>query len=401
MSSPYGTGAYVHIPFCERRCDYCDFATWTDRSHLMAAYVDACVSHAQALRGEHPGAIDHVFFGGGTPSLLPPDDLGRIVDALQPTPDAEITVEVNPDSFSDRHARVYAASGVNRISMGVQSMDDEVLVALGRTHNRDNVAQAVRAARGAGIEHVNVDLIYGSPVESFRSWIASVSAALSDDIDHLSCYALTVEPGTPLGASVAAGTARAPDDDDQAAKYEAIDELCESAGLSWYEISNWARPGGECRHNQNTWAGGNYLAVGAAAHGFMDGARFWNVRTPERYIEAVSTTGDPVAVRVPQSLQDRYVETLMLGLRTRTGVDLAGWPDAVIQTAADLVDIGLLVAGGRSAPPNFDQSGRPSQTRDADSCHGADGQRFSLTRRGRLLASHVMSELASHLPDGR
>jgi len=376
--TPFGFGAYVHIPFCERRCDYCDFATWTDRSHLIDEYLDACVEHARTMVARRAERIEHVFFGGGTPSLVPPERLVEIVAALEPVDGAEITVEVNPDSFTARHAEIYARSGINRISIGVQSMDDTVLTALGRTHDRDNVARAVDYVRDAGIAQCSLDLIYGSPAETLESWVASVRGALALRPDHLSCYALTVEPGTPLGKAIAGGVAPAPDDDAQADRYELIDELCETGGLEWYEISNWARPGSECRHNQNTWAGGAYLAIGAAAHGFVDGSRYWNVRTPERYIEAIQSNGPAVAGTSRVSEADLVDESLMLGLRTRTGVDLGDWAESVKATARQLIADGVLALSDRQFP-------KPE----------SGAFRVALTQKGRLLASHVITELAA------
>jgi putative oxygen-independent coproporphyrinogen III oxidase len=239
-------GIYVHIPFCATRCDYCDFATWTDREHLIDDYVDACIAHVHALA---PPPATSVFFGGGTPSLLPGPTLARLLDAIPRAEGAEVTVECNPDSVDLAKLRHYAHAGVNRVSFGVQSMRAHVLVALGRTHDPDNVARAVDAARAAGIGRVNLDLIYGTPGESVSDWEATLAGALALTPDHVSAYGLTVEPGTPLGKAVAAGARPAPDDDDQALKYEIADDVLTAAGRPWYEISNWARPGEECRHN--------------------------------------------------------------------------------------------------------------------------------------------------------
>ena len=317
MTAP-PSGVYVHVPFCAHRCDYCDFATWTDRAHLIDDYVDACVADLErrTVAGEVPCA-GSVFFGGGTPSLLPARQLVRILDAIPRVAGAEITVECNPDSTDRAQLEVLAAAGVNRVSIGVQSMNTRVLAALNRTHDPSNVIRAVDAARAAGIGRVNLDLIYGTPGETLADWRATLDGALALSPDHVSAYALTVEPGTPLGQAVAAGTRRAPDDDDQADKYVAADDALTAAGLDWYEISNWARPGEECRHNLLYWQGGDYLAIGCAGHGKTGGRRWWNVRTPERYVAAVRAQTSPVAGSEQLDAHGREVEMLGLALRTR------------------------------------------------------------------------------------
>ncbi|HEY5011592.1 MAG TPA: radical SAM family heme chaperone HemW, partial [Acidimicrobiia bacterium] len=278
-------GVYVHVPFCAHRCDYCDFATWTDRAHLMGDYVDACVADLRRhdAASTLPPATS-VFFGGGTPSLLPAELLVRVLDAIPRVEGAEVTVECNPDSVDAAKLTAYRAAGVDRLSFGVQSSRPHVLAALGRTHDRDNVARSIATARDAGFERVSVDLIYGTPGETIDDWNRTLDDVLALEPDHVSAYALTVEPATPLGKLVAAGASPAPDDDDQADKYAIVDARLVDAGFAWYEISNWARPGQECRHNLLYWTGGDYLAIGCAAHGYTNGRRWWTVRTPERYI---------------------------------------------------------------------------------------------------------------------
>jgi len=250
-------GVYVHIPFCAHRCDYCDFATWTDREHLVDAYVDACVRELEQTYRDAPAASS-VFFGGGTPSLLPPGQLTRILDAIGREPDAEVTVECNPDSVDAQKFDAYRAAGVNRLSFGVQSMVPHVLQALGRTHDPANVERAVELARAAGFERCSVDLIYGTAGESTDDWRQSLEGALALGVEHVSAYALTIEAGTPLGRDVAAGRAVAPDDDDQADKYLIADEVLSAHGYEWYEISNWARPGESCRHNELYWTSASW-----------------------------------------------------------------------------------------------------------------------------------------------
>ena len=357
-------GVYVHVPFCAARCDYCDFATWTDRAHLVQAYVDACATDVRrrALRCELPPASS-IFFGGGTPSLLTPEQFSTILREIPRAPGAEVTAECNPDSVDGAKLDGYADAGVNRLSFGVQSMRPHVLRALGRTHDRDNVATAVDAARRAGFERLNVDLIYGTPGESLDDWRTTLVDALALGPDHVSAYALTVEPGTQLGRMVSEGTRRRPDDDDQADKYALTDEVLEQAGLSWYEISNWSRPGQECRHNELYWHGGEYAGIGCAAHGHTDGRRWWNVRTPERYIARIDAGVEPSAGGETIDDRLRAEEELALGLRTRHGVRLDPGTEAI---ATSLADLGLI---------------------------GRDGDRWRLTLRGRLLASEVTVRL--------
>ena len=371
-------GVYVHVPFCSVRCEYCDFATWTDREHLIDEYVDACVTHVQALRDEGglPDASS-VFFGGGTPSLLPGPTLARLLDAIPRREGAEVSVECNPDSVDEEKLRTYAAAGVNRVSFGVQSMRAHVLLSLGRTHDRDNVARAVSAARAAGIERINLDLIYGTPGESVADWEATLTEALALAPEHVSAYALTVEAGTPLGKAVAAGARPAPDDDDQATKYDLADDVLAASGRPWYEISNWAQAGAECRHNLVYWRQGDYAAVGCAAHGHSRGRRFWNLRTPERYMEAVRTGASPEAGEERLDRREQAAEALTLALRTRAGIKVAGvvaddprvvayTDESVGEVVGELVDIGLLVR---------------------------EDDRVVLTRAGRLLANEVSARL--------
>jgi len=357
-------GVYVHIPFCASRCDYCDFATWTDRDHLVDAYVAACVADLEqrGARGELVPATS-VFFGGGTPSLLPAGDLVRILDAVPRASDAEVTVECNPDSVDVAKLAAYRDAGVNRLSFGVQSMRTHVLVALGRTHDPDNVQRAVESARAAGFERFNLDLIYGTPGETLDDWCATLEGALALDPPHISAYALTVEPATALGRRVAAGAQPGPDDDDQADKYLRADELLTDAGLDWYEVSNWARPGHECRHNLLYWDQSDYVAIGCAAHGHVEGRRWWNVRAPERYVDHITRGSAPEAGAEELDAATRAEEGLALALRTRAGVEAARLP---VTTLDDLVAAGLLAPAG---------------------------SRVVLTRRGRLLTTDVTARL--------
>ncbi len=373
-------GVYVHVPFCAARCDYCDFATWTDRAHLIGHYVDACVCDVER-RGLRPATS--VFFGGGTPSLLEAAQLVRILEAIPRVPGAEVTIECNPDSVDQAKLDAYAAAGVNRLSFGVQSMRTHVLASLGRTHDPANVTRAVEWARAAGFSRINLDLIYGTPGESVDDWKATLDGALALGPSHVSAYALTVEPGTPLGRAVAARERAAPDDDDQAVKYELADDRLRAAGLEWYEISNWALPGDECRHNLLYWGQGEYVGIGCAAHGHTLEAgglarRWWNVRTPDRYLAAISAGDLPEAGSERLDPGTREGERLVLGLRTRTGIKLE-------RVNADFSPVGL-------CPVDVcihELAGAGLLER-----RGGDA---TLTLRGRLLANEVAARLLASL----
>jgi putative oxygen-independent coproporphyrinogen III oxidase len=357
-------GVYVHIPFCAARCDYCDFATWTDRAHLIDRYVEACVRDLErrAARGELVPATS-VFFGGGTPSLLAASQLLRILDAIPREPLAEVTVECNPDSVDAAKLEAYRAGGINRLSLGVQSMRPHVLAALGRTHDPAKVGRAVRSARAVGFERLNLDLIYGTPGETLDDWRATLDAALAMEPTHISAYALTVEPATPLGQAVAAGSRPAPDDDDQADKYAIADERLAAAGLEWYELSNWSRPGNECAHNLLYWQQDEYTAIGCAAHGYTGGRRWWNVRTPERYIDRVAGGQPTESGAEVLDTERRWEEAIVLALRTRAGAPVSDRARPVVD---ELSGLGLVEdVGGR----------------------------IVLTRRGRLMANEVTVRL--------
>jgi oxygen-independent coproporphyrinogen-3 oxidase len=341
------------VPFCAARCDYCAFATWTDRHDLQEAYLDACRLDIEGHVSSGMPAATSVFVGGGTPSLVSPSALARVLAAIPRAPGCEVTVECNPDTVTPSLCSEYAEAGVNRVSLGVQSMVDHVLVSLGRTHSPANVERAVRLFRSVGLRSINLDLIYGAAGETLDDWRRTLESALALEPAHVSAYALTVEPGTAL----ADDAARHPDDDDQAAKYLAAVSLLSDAGLEWYEISNWARPGFECRHNRLYWSMGEYQAFGCAGHSHRGGRRFWNVRTPERYIAAVSDGRSPEAGGERLDPSGRRLEALQLAVRTRDGVPL----DAL--DPSDLAALDGLV-----------------EQRDS---------RLVLTPRGRLLANEV------------
>jgi oxygen-independent coproporphyrinogen-3 oxidase len=353
VTEPFGV--YVHIPFCTRRCGYCAFATWSDRHHLQQQYCDAL--RADIAAGDL-APVTSVFVGGGTPTLVDPTELVRVLAAIPTVAGAEVTVECNPDDVTVEMMRTYVAGGVTRVSIGVQSLVPHVLAALDRGHTPDNVARAVAAVRQAGIGSVNLDIIYGAAGETLADWRHTVEGVIALGPSHVSAYALTVEPGTPL----ADRPQLHPDDDDLADKYELADELLTAAGLSNYEVSNWSLPGHECRHNILYWRQGDYRGFGSAAHSHRSGRRWWNVRTPERYIAAVEAGESTQAAGETLDGETRRIEGLQLALRMREGVPAEALTDALeVEGMEGLVEL-------------------------------AEG-RARLTRAGRLLANEVSLRL--------
>jgi len=348
-------GVYVHVPFCSSRCDYCAFATWTDRAHLVDDYLAAVRDDIRRAFATEERAVESVFVGGGTPSLVPAEGLVAALAEIPLAPGAEVTVECNPDDVGEELLAVYRGGGVNRISLGVQSMVPRVLGLLGRHHDPGNVIAAVEAIGAVGFDSFNLDLIYGAATETLGEWRTTLIAAMALDPPHVSAYGLTVEAGTPL----AADPARYPDDDVQADEYELADDLLTGGGLANYEVSNWARPGHECRHNQLYWRQHDYLGFGCAAHSHVAGRRWWNLRTPERYLDAVRSVGPTEAAGETLDPPTRRVEGLQLALRTSGGVPVDAFGD---DDRSELLDGGLLER---------------------------HGERLTLTRRGKLLANEV------------
>ena len=316
LPPPDQFGVYLHIPFCSRRCDYCAFATWDDRGHLQAEYMAALLRDVEQAVANGLQTVDTVFVGGGTPSLVDPDQLMSVINALSLSLKPEITIECNPDNVSEALMHAYKKGGATRISLGVQSMRTNVLKILGREHNPENVRTAVEAAKAAGIEEINLDLIYGSVGESIDDVRSTIGEVVALQPTHVSAYGLTVEPGTPLSRD----PSRFPDDDDEADKYLLINSLLEVAGYANYEISNWSRQGSECRHNLLYWRQGNYLGFGCAAHSHVSGRRSWNVRTPDRYIDLVASGESREASFEDLSAEARTLEALQLALRMRDGI---------------------------------------------------------------------------------
>jgi oxygen-independent coproporphyrinogen-3 oxidase len=329
-------GLYIHIPFCTAKCGYCDFNSYAGHDHLIPSYSQTLLTEASLWERTLAGrSVTSVFFGGGTPSLNPVDEMRMILDGLRRmftiAPDAETTLEANPGSLTEEYLRGLREIGFNRISIGVQSFDDEELKSLDRIHSAQDASDGFAAARAAGFENINLDLIYGLPDQPLSRWQANLEQAIALGSEHLSLYGLTIEDGTPLARDIARGRKQAPDADAQAEQYEWTQERMASAGYEHYEISNWARRGRACSHNLVYWQHHEYLGLGAGAHSFVNGARFSSVLLPNRYIELVEDSAamegarqmrhlvgvEPVTPELAQS------DALILGLRLIEGVALA------------------------------------------------------------------------------
>jgi putative oxygen-independent coproporphyrinogen III oxidase len=364
-------GVYVHVPFCASRCGYCDFNTYVPGDGVSAdGYVEAILGEvrfaAAVLGGILPSAAT-VFVGGGTPTLLPAAELAAILAAIPRAPDAEVTVEANPETVDDDLLAALRGAGVTRLSLGMQSAAPHVLATLDRRHTPGRAVAAARAAREAGFEHVSLDLIYGTPGETDADFAGSLDAALATGVDHLSAYALTVEPGTRLHARVRRGALPQPDDEVQARHYRAADAALAAAGLAWYEVSNWAAGQAACcAHNLGYWRSHDWWGLGPGAHSHVGGVRWWNVLHPTRYAARVADGRSPAAGR--EILTDTQVRTerTMLEVRLADGLTLDA---AALAAAAQLADDGLL---------------------DGEALE--DG-RARLTLDGRLLADRVAREL--------
>ena len=334
MSAPRSLSAYIHVPFCAVRCGYCDFNTYTHAElgggGSQAEYADNAMAEmdltlaADRAAGYEYEDISTVFFGGGTPTLLPADDLVRMLDHLRsliPLADgAEVTTEANPDSVTRASLSRLADGGITRVSIGMQSAVPSVLATLDRTHDPERVPQVVQWAKDAGLQ-VSLDLIYGTPGETLADVETSVRAALACEVDHLSAYSLIIEGNTAMARQLRRGELEAPDPDDMADKYELVDDLTREAGLSWYEVSNFARtPEHRSRHNLAYWRGADWWGIGPGAHRHRDGLRAWNVKHPSRYARMLAAGELPVADSEQVAAQDRLVERIMLELRIADGL---------------------------------------------------------------------------------
>jgi len=328
---------YIHIPYCVKRCGYCDFNTYTpselrsgdlsaDISGVSEGYIDRVLKEIDQARSEvNVAIVPTIFFGGGTPTLLQAHDLNRVIAKIKSefevSKDCEITIEANPDTVTEDLLTKLREGGFNRISFGMQSAVPHVLATLDRTHKPEGVNKSVELARKTGFDHISVDLIYGTPGESIADWEISVNSALSMAIDHISAYALIVEAGTKLSNQVKRGEVIMPADDETAEKYRIADDLFASAGFNWYELSNWAKAGGECRHNINYWNGSNWWGVGPGAHSFLGNERWWNVKHPSVYQERIDSGLSPKLAGETLTLENRNDEKIMLQIRLVDGID--------------------------------------------------------------------------------
>ncbi|WP_410819181.1 radical SAM family heme chaperone HemW [Micromonospora sp. 050-3] len=377
-----GFGVYVHVPFCASRCGYCDFNTYT-ASELgggasREGYADTVLAEltlaARVLGDTPPPRVDTVFVGGGTPTLLPADDLARILDGIDSTwglaADAEVTTEANPESVTPESLKLLRAAGYTRISLGMQSASPGVLAILDRKHSAGRATAAALEARDAGFEHVNLDLIYGTPGERAEDFAASLEQVVAAGVDHVSAYALIVEDGTRLAARMRRGELAYPSDDVAADRYLAAEAALDAAGLSWYEVSNWARTEeARCRHNLLYWTGADWWGLGPGAHSHVGGVRWWNVKHPSAYAQRLAAGASPGLAREVLTVDEAHMEDVMLRLRLASGLPLAVL-DATGRAGAERA-----LAGGLLAADEY-----------------AAG-RAVLTVRGRLLADAVVRDL--------
>lgn len=377
-SKPFGL--YVHVPFCSVRCGYCDFNTYTahelgdEVGASRSSYAEAAIREIRFARhvlGHRDVKIETIFFGGGTPTLLKPADLGAIVASAAAefglADGVEITTEANPDSVAAWDLEELRTAGFNRISFGMQSAVDHVLRTLDRTHDPMRVPAAVDWARQAGFDDVSLDLIYGTPGESLADWETSVEAALSCEPDHVSAYSLIVEDGTALARQVKRRELPMPDEDDLADKYQLADERFGAAGLGWYEVSNWATsPQHRCRHNMLYWTGGHWWGVGPGAHSHVGGTRWWNVKHPTAYADRLARGVSPALAREVLGYRDQRVERVLLEIRLVDGLPVTALEATGRAQVARLVADGLVELAT---------------------------ERLVLTPRGRLLADAVVRDL--------
>ncbi len=380
---------YAHIPFCLSKCNYCDFNTYEGIESLMPAFVDALDKEID-IWGRRLGRreVSSVFFGGGTPSYLPSESISGLLAQIRTSysvqDDAEITLEANPDDIDEAKAQDWLAAGLNRISIGVQAFNDQILASLSRRHSSDGASNAVNKARGAGFDNVNIDLMFGLPSQTITDWTETLNRALELDTEHLSLYGLQVEPGTPLHRDVGIGAVPTPDDDLAADMYEIAMDTLSRAGYDHYEISNWSKSGFRSQHNLTYWRNLPYLGVGPGAHSSLAGVRFANMKSPRRYVDTVETAwqsvgpfGDEVSTgeiaidfveeTAPLTAMS---ETMMLGLRLADGVSKAEFESRFSQTMESVYgcEVEFLTRAGLLQD---------------------DGERISLTRRGKLLGNTV------------
>ena len=374
---------YIHIPYCVKRCGYCDFNTYTPSelkitealTEISNSYIDLLLMEIKAAKVQvgQSSNVPSIFFGGGTPSLMQPDDIGRVISTIKSEftllPDAEITMECNPDTVTKESLAAFRAIGVNRVSFGMQSAVKHVLATLDRTHNPENLLQVTTWAKEVGFSEISVDLIYGTPGESLSDWQTSIDAALTLPITHISAYALIIEEGTKLAAQIKRGEVAQVDDDLTAEKYLVADKAFTAAGFEWYELSNWAKSGSLSKHNLAYWLGDNWWGAGPGAHSHLNGKRFWNVKHPNLYKERVLANQSPVAdSEVLEELQIES-ERLMLSLRLPSGVDKQSLNEL------QLAELSSYVESGHLDQANWNQG------------------RATLTLDGRLIADRILRQI--------
>ena len=372
---------YIHIPYCIKRCGYCDFNTYTpaelqgpDLATVSQNYIDAVIKEISiAKKSVGEALVPTIFFGGGTPSLMPAHELARVIEAIRSqfnlVDSAEITLEVNPDSVTEEFLSEMRHAGASRISMGMQSAVRHVLATLDRTHNPENVLRAVELARSCGYENISVDLIYGVPGESLQDWQLSVQAALALPINHISAYSLIVEKGTKLASQVSRGELLMPPDEETAEKYLYADEEFTKAGFEWYELSNWSKPGGECRHNVAYWDGSYWWGVGPGAHSYFDNARWWNIKHPRSYQEKLIRLESPIHEREELTTANMADEFIMLQIRRREGIPHTRLTENQLLTAEKFLNSGDLEEVSWSQ------------------------EKLVLSKNGRLIADRIVREL--------
>ncbi len=378
---------YIHIPFCVKKCAYCDFASYAGRMSRMDAYVDAVCREIRAQAAFFgKRRVKTVFFGGGTPTLLSGAQVQAVMDTLRACfyieETAEISMEGNPGTLTAEHLAAYRAAGVNRLSLGVQSMDDGLLGAIGRIHTAAQAQEAVRLARAAGFDHINLDLMLGLPGQTPQMWEDTLEKAIALAPEHLSCYSLILEEGTPLFAAAQAGTCAPLPNEDALEKMDALTaDLTAKAGYQRYEVSNWAKPGHECRHNIVYWECEEYLGVGLAAHGEMDGRRFEHTVDFEEYLKTCGNVECLNRSEGNNTREDRMFERVMMGLRMARGMNAARF----------LEDFGI-------SPEDVWKRTIPQMTRAG--LMTREGERLLLTSRGMDVMNGVLTNMMEEFPGG-
>ena len=347
---------YIHIPYCVKRCGYCDFNTYTPAelqlteglTQISNSYIDLLVKEIEFARNQvgESAIVPSIFFGGGTPSLMEASDIKRVITAISEQfkldPIAEVTLETNPDTVTKEKLKQFYDAGVNRISFGMQSSVPHVLKTLDRTHNPENLPQVTKWATEVGFKEISVDLIYGTPGESKQDWQQSIDSALALPISHISAYALIVEEGTKLAAQIKRGEIAKPDDDLTAEKYIMADKAFTTAGFNWYELSNWAKPNSQSKHNLAYWLGHNWWGAGPGAHSHINGKRFWNVKHPNLYKQKIQA--NETVILDSEVLKDSQIESerLMLSIRLPQGVEKNTLNNQQILELTDYVNSGHL-----------------------------------------------------------